>query len=192
MRGLCVGAVLVALLSCVGCSATKDSNKVPAVVRVDDVTFKGPWAADFAELYQHAEGDEVRRALQDGVISAGEYRHFEHSIEECLDGRGVRARFTQGQWLYERPADVPDDDVDRCLEANGATVMTLRDSMLQNPEHIDESESMARCLVREGAVVPMYDAQDYARELESGKYSFDVESEAFSKCLEAPVGGWQK
>jgi hypothetical protein len=189
VRDLGAGMVLFALMSCVGCSAAQDGNAASAVVRVDDVTFNRPWAADFAELYQHASGEDVRRALRDGVITAGEYRHFEHAIEECLDGRGVSARFSRGQWLYERPADVPDDEVDRCLEDNGATVMALRDSVLQNPEHIDESESMARCLVREGAVAPMYDAQDYARELESGAYSFDIESEAFSKCLDAPVGG---
>jgi hypothetical protein len=189
VRDLAFAVVLVALASCAGCSGAPPHPDPEAVVRVGNLTFTGPWAADFADLYQHTEDEEVRRALRDGVITAGEYVFFEHSIEGCLEQVGVRGRFSDGQWLYERPDEVPDEEVDRCLRSNGAAVMALRDAVVQNPAHVDEGESMARCLVREGAVPPTYDAQDYARELESGSYSFDIESDAFSNCLEAPAGG---
>jgi hypothetical protein len=178
-------AAFVAALALSGCAAQSESAEQKKIA-VGKATFSGSWASSLAQLYRDTPNRDIKNALKDGSISGQDYSYFEGKVEKCFTSIGVEGKLVDGTWEYKRPDRVPDSKVDDCLRDNGVQLLTLRDQMTRNPKNQDESTAMARCLVAVGAADPNYSARDYERELESGEFSFDADSDGASKCLADP------
>jgi hypothetical protein len=187
-----LAGIAVAVCTVTGCAQhTGDElpHTSPTEASVGTVKFQGPWAGSFAQEYRDATRKDAREALQDGKITDAEYAYFESEIVSCLSDLGVRnAKLTDGQWQYSRPDSIPDSKVDDCMRSNGIQVMALRDSIVANPSNVDQDAALVACLVRKKAVPAGYSVKDYKRELSVNKYSFDLNSNAFSECNDNPLG----
>lgn len=93
--------------------------------------------------------------------------------------------------------DLPtDEDGDRANAANldcGSDsgyieLCSLRNSLLRNPENLDENTIMAACAVRQKIAPQSYTAKDYARDIENWSFPFSTSSMEFGKCIDDPLG----
>ncbi|WP_031261929.1 hypothetical protein [Curtobacterium sp. B18] len=151
--------------------------------------FQGPWAIAFSDAYRTASDSEVREALADGQVTDAEYNYFVNRISNCMTDLGLtNVKLKDGEWGYTRPVKTDEAAVDKCLQDGGARVLLIRDAIARNPEHLDEDEIMAKCLVRQGIVPKSYTAKQYSRESESENFSFDFDSPEFDKCNDDPLG----
>ncbi|NQX24862.1 hypothetical protein [Curtobacterium sp. VKM Ac-2852] len=166
-----------------------DAEKPPATSGGTQKNFHGPWASAFSDAYRIASDSEVREALADGEITDAEYNYFVNRISNCMTDLGLtNVKLKDGEWAYTRPVKTDETAVDKCLQDGGARVLLIRDAIARNPEHLDEDEIMARCLVGQGLVPKSYTAKQYSRETESENFSFDFNSAAFEKCNDDPLG----
>jgi hypothetical protein len=189
------GIVVVTAALIAGCSGPSSGDDLSAyapkqtTAAVGSLKFSGPYASDFASAYRHAKDPDELEALSDGKITDREYTYFVSKITSCLSDLGVKATYKEGNWDYTRPHGVPDSRVDGCLSSSGQSILSLAESVKQNPRNIDEDAVMAACLVRKKVVPDGYTAEDYKRELESDNFTFDPNSSAFEECNSEDVPG---
>lgn len=155
-----VAAVLcAAALS--GCSAAAPVPGDPATGASSSGRFTGPWADLFEQTYAEAASDDERAALDDSEVSAEEYAYFQDKIVACLDGLGVSAQFqSDGSLDYSKPKGVSRDSIQKCNADNGIRIIALRDAIVRNPAHLDETKIMLECLQRNGVVGAGYTSAD--------------------------------
>ncbi len=93
--------------------------------------------------------------------------------------------------------DLPtDEDGERANAANldcGSDsgfieLCALRNSLLRNPENLDENTIMAACAVMQKIAPPSYTGKDYARDIDGWTFPFSTSSIEFGKCIDDPLG----
>lgn len=183
MRGLAVIAAFACSLVLSGCS---DSGIDVSSVAKERSAPAHPWADLIKSTRDEAHTDAEREALSDGVISDQEYAYFQEQIVSCLRDLGVTATWQPDKTLsYSGPKTVTQDQINRCNEENGLSIIALRDAILRNPQQLDESQILVDCLKRAGAV----DSSFTPERLESGNGIGSVlSSPEFDKCNADPLG----
>lgn len=175
--GLAVGAS--------GCSDSHDPNPTRSSAARTGPGFSGPWASLFESAYRESKTVDERNALEDGEVSDKEYSYFRQKIIECLAAVGVTANWgAEGALDYSRPSNVSNDDVQRCNQEGGLSILLLRDAILRNPDNLDEGEIMAACLRRIHAVPPNFTARDLAAGRDLDRLS---KADGFSQCEVDPL-----
>jgi hypothetical protein len=184
MRILSLPAIALCAMALTGCA--------PAVAPPDPMPdasssgrFTGPWAELFEVTYEQATSDDERAALDDSEISAEEYAYFQDRIIGCLDRIGVSGSFaSDGSLSYTKPEDASEDAIRDCNAENGIRVIGLRDAILRNPNHLDESEIMLECLQRNDVVGPAYTVADLENGVDIEKLSAESD---FAGCAADPL-----
>ncbi|NTW40278.1 MAG: hypothetical protein HGA44_10400 [Cellulomonadaceae bacterium] len=192
---------LLALLA-TGCQSSTDNDTGDDAHGVTETTvevpdFSGPYAAEFAESYQSAESDFVRRALEDENISDAEYAEMTERFRQCLADVGITFKGFDSTGAYSTTLAPNADDthelVGTCVTESGQDAIgLLRDLISVNPQNLDTATIMAECLVREGVVEPGYGPDDYTTD-STGRFA-DLEAlpadlaEAVESCSSDPLG----
>lgn len=145
--------------------------------------FSGPWAELFQQTYDQGTAEE-KAALEDGQISAQEYAYFQDKIVACLSGLGVPAHFQgDGTLAYSNPTQVSQDRIAKCNADNGIRVLTLKDTITQNPQHLDENQAIVECLRHFGLVGADYTEDDLANGVDVAKIG---QTKEFAGCVGDP------
>lgn len=180
--------VLVAAGSVVGCATASDDRATLAgrgSAVAPPTPFVGPWASLMTDTYADASPAE-RDALADGVIDELERSFFRDRVVACLSDLGVEASFAEdGSLDYTNNDGVSEEEINACMSANGVRVLTLHDAIARNPENLDESTIMVRCLQEAEVVGPEYTTSDF----EAGRNLDELADEdGFVACTADPLG----
>lgn len=182
--------VSLALVLCVvltGCGAGEDdaptTGTAPDSASSDQ--FSGPWGDLFASTFAETTSDVEREALADGVVSSQEYAYFQGQVISCLEDLGITGHFASDKSLmYANPKKIDQDTITGCMTDNGLRIVTLRDAMDRNPDHLDENKIMVECLKRAGAVDQNYSDQDFIAGVDLDHL---LESDSFADCNSDPL-----
>ena len=158
--------------------------------------FSGPYAAEFAEAYRSTTDELVHEILAKESITDQDYAIVSGRFVKCMANKGFRVQIDgpAGQMtMFDLPTD---EDGDRANAANldcGSDsgyieLCALRNSILRNPENLDENTIMAACAVRQKIAPPSYTAKDYARDIENWSFPFSTSSMEFGRCIDDPLG----
>lgn len=154
----------------------------------------GPgWSAEFAQARDTATSDLQRVVLSDDTITEQELAAVQDAFRDCLEADGFSdVSFTPdgGYGLVPPPAldqDAINAHVTECERATVGSIFQLWNATTRNPTNVDESQLMARCLVKQGLVPGGYSAADYAAEMQNGALSFDAEDPRFAVCASDPL-----
>lgn len=190
------GAVAVALVTAaalVGCSQTADSSSAdlrrpPAVFTGPVPSFSGPWASDFADAYRSTTSELVHGILEKGSITDQDYAEVSSAYVKCMANKGFKAEVT-GPFGESVIDTGPGDDAAhaKCSEDMGV-IAGLRRDILRNPEHRDEEEIVAACLVDKKVAPPGYSKRDYEADLQAQRFPYSIDDPGFSKCVNDPLG----
>lgn len=154
--------------------------------------FSGPYAGDFAAAYQNSKSDLQRKVLADGVITEAEMSALQDAFRACVTTYGItNVSFdVDGSMSLKPPTSWTQDQVNAVVSECGSTTIDGPDlifnELRRNPQHADEAELMAACLVRVGLAPAGYTAQDYRTD-SPDNYPFDSKSDKFGKCVSDPV-----
>lgn len=144
----------------------------------------GAWADEFKLAAEEAATEEEREALADGVITDQEYAYFQARILECLEAIGVDASWTADGTLSYNPNGADNQSIDDCNIDNGDRLLALRDAIIRNPDHLDQSKILVECLRRVGVVGRDYTVDDLNAELDFDRI---LTSPDFAGCIADPL-----
>lgn len=182
---LAAGALALSLCACspdAGAGGAADDQ--PGRAAVEAPSFDGPWAGLFVSTWEEST-DVERDALADGEIDELEYAYFRAQIIECMNGLGLDARWEpDGSLSYGNSETLDHDDVTECMRSSGLRIVTLKDTMVRNPENLDENQIMVACLQRAGVVPPSYTAEDFGSQRDIDAI---LDTEGFDGCNAAPL-----
>ncbi len=158
--------------------------------------FRGPYAVEFAEAYRSTTDDVAHEILAKESITDQDYAIVSGRFVKCMANKGFRVQIDgpAGQMtMFDLPTD---EDGDRANAANldcGSDsgyieLCSLRNSLLRNPENLDENTIMAACAVKQKIAPPSYTAKDYARDIDRWTFPFSTSSMEFGKCISDPLG----
>lgn len=200
-QATCAALGIALLVATAGCAQHAEGNVV--VVGSDDPstpTFTGPWADAFAQAYRTAGTTEQRQMLADGIVSELEYSQVRDGFAACLADVGYTVTWAAdgGYTLDVGSAEVDDahvqDLVGACDTEHLGDIDYLYEQTTRNPQHLDEAEIMAACLVRSDVVPPSFTTDDYAAwfEADDGALPYTVSAAAgqvaFDACNADPLG----
>lgn len=123
-------------------------------------TASDAWKETFALTSEQAATADEREALADGTITDQEYAYFQNQILECLDSIGVDASWTSDGDLVYNPNGAEESAINECNADHGIRLLALRDAIIRNPDHRDDSTIIVECLRRVGLVGQEYTADD--------------------------------
>ena len=181
---------LIALSGVAACSPAS-ADDAPSAAATDGVPeFSGPWAADFADTYEHFDDEFSHAALADSTISDMEFQEGMAIIQECYDAAGFSVEYDQ--YGYETVTSVggtgdPMDVMGQCAFADGG-VSVLYYMVKGNPENVEQETLIAECLVREGVVEPGFTGQDFTEMMDSGDLPWAPGDERVEPCMKDPLG----
>lgn len=192
---------LAFVTGCVGSTGGNESGPVQIGTPAANSTysgsvpeFNGPWASDLTSVYRSTNSELVHEILADGVISDQEYAEIANQFVKCMSGKGFTVvlstteltayTVTNGQGHTHSEID----DADRACGLDFERVGGLLAEMKRNPEHLDENTMIAACLVKAKVVPTTYTANDYAAELQTQKFPFDVTDSKVTECIANPLG----
>jgi len=153
--------------------------------------FTGPWAADFNLAYRTTQSTLAHQILAKGSITAADYTTISTAFESCMKAHGFNATVDGpgGQMTVTKVHD--SSAMNRALNVCGHgfnQVASLYGQISRNPQHLNENEIMAACLVRSKLVPSSYTADDYAAELVRQKFPFNIDSGSALACIGNRLG----
>lgn len=190
-----VGAALVmgvALMTVTGCVADARPTATPTVDPAPH--FDGPWAAEFAQAYASTSSDSLdRKILRTGQVTDQDYAAVSNAFVTCMAGKGFHAVITGPSGAGEVTNATPQNQdavqaAEKICDPPFAVISALRGAILANPEHLNENDIVTACLVKKRLVPPSYTAKDYASDLATQKFPFDINSPTFMSCTADPLG----
>lgn len=156
--------------------------------------FTGPWAAEFNLAYRSTTNTLAHQILAKGSITRADFAQVTHAYTSCMAQHGLTATINGpgGQGSISTTAGKSPDlsTVNLALAAcdsGFAEVSALNWEILRNPQHLNENDIMAACLVREKVVPSTYTPADYAADLVTQKFSFNIDSAAANTCISDPL-----
>lgn len=159
--------------------------------------FETPWEAEFTEAYLGSTSDLQREILEDGQITEDEADELRSALQTCLAEQGFTdvTFYGAGAFAEQPPAGMSNEDhyaiVSACHQAawgdEAADVYYLYYRVERNPDHEDETDIMAACLVRAGLVETGYSGEDYADDAANDEHPFDTSAAQFQDCLLSPL-----
>lgn len=160
MRAPAAGlSVLALVLVLAGCSGSPTAGGVGSSAP-SAVSARGPWAGAIRATYNQSDNVQVKSALSDGEISEQEVAFFQERILQCLEGLGLRGKWTEdGALSYSGSRNVARESINDCNTKNGLDLITLHQAIARNPDNLNEGEIMVACLRRVRAVGPEYTAE---------------------------------
>jgi hypothetical protein len=178
---------------------THDAGPVPYIPAAQTYkgpvpNFTGPWAAEFSLAYRSTTSTLAHKVLAKGVITTADHNQLsdayiacmaQHGFTATVDGPGGQGSMSPsaGKHLTESAMNVA---VGAC-DDGFAQVSALNYEILRNPQHLNENDIMVACLVREKVAPSTYTTADYAADLISQTFSFNINSAAANKCITDPL-----
>lgn len=160
--------------------------------------FAGPWAAEFNLAYRSTTDTLAHKILAKESISKADYAQVSHAYTSCMTHHGFTATVTgpggQGSISAKAGKSLDQSAVNAAIstcDQGFAQVSALNYQILRNPQHLNENDIMAACLVRETLVPATYTAADYAADLVTQKFPFKIDSAAANSCISAPLDNGQ-
>lgn len=191
---LALAGTLAACTAAMPPSHDRPSSSVPRA----DQGFSGPWADELSSVYSRAATEFERDALRDGVVSDSEFSEMETRFSRCLASRSVAFNGFQRGGGYEfRPTgttttEEANKQADACSAESGLdTVGYIYFAMQRNPDHLDDAEIMAQCLINRKVVPRDYSARDYTRDSPGMTFPFRdgrAGEKALNECAVDPLG----
>ncbi|CAM5518394.1 Lipoprotein OS=Leifsonia shinshuensis OX=150026 GN=HNR13_001374 PE=4 SV=1 [Leifsonia shinshuensis] len=107
---------------------------------------------------------------------------------KCMANKGFTATITGP--AGEGTVDAGEESFEAEAECNAdlSVIATLRGAILRNPDHRDEEEIVAACLVDKKVAPPGYSKRDYGADLQAQKFPYSIENPGFSTCVNDPLG----
>lgn len=176
-----------------GCSSSSLNTPNEAMSPASSEASSHAWKSEFDQLLSNpSSSDTLRRVLADYRIADSEISDLQDRLRECLKPAGVvRVDFSNSEAKFETntPDRDPDEfvaDLDRCDEEVGyTTAALLYFSILNNPNHVDRTQDLVACLIDKGLLPGDYDAEQYRKDLEAGRFPVDfndANAELFVEC----------
>lgn len=156
--------------------------------------FRGPYAVEFAEAYRSTTDNVVREILAKESITDQDYATAAGIFVKCMANKGFTVEIDGPAGEMSIPNALADDAFERANSASEgcnsgwSALCALRGQILRNPQHLDENEIVAACLVRSGIAPPSYTPKDYARDLETWNFPYSTSSMEFNNCVGDPLG----
>lgn len=188
-----VGVALAIATALAGCSQATDSSAGepgrPSPAYSGPIpSFSGPWASEFAEAYRSTTSEVVHRILKKESITDRDYTEVSSSYVKCMANKGFKAEVTGpfGESVVDtgRGDDAAQQECDQDL----SVIAALRRNVDRNPEHRDEEEIVAACLVDKKVAPPGYSKRDYEADLQAQRFPYSIDDPGFSKCVNDPLG----
>ena len=183
-------ATLLLLAGCSSSTASAPQDAGGAAVFTGEVPkFTGPWAAEFAQAYRETTDELTHRILATGTITDADYAELSSVFIKCMKDKGVVATVDgpAGQATTSRAPNEM-EAMKTCNTVFGVGA-GLHGQLVRNPQNLDENLIVAACLVRVGLVPASYTAKSYAEELETQKFSYDINNAKFMSCTSNPLAG---
>lgn len=153
------------------------------------------------QLLTWASKDEkpvLERAKKNGGLSASDYEKAWSDYKSCMVSRGYKP-FELIKWpngVYEMPSHMVGtqkqeekyaEDYHECYGKKIMAIDTLYTAQVGNPSlYADQTEGVADCLKRSGAVSMDFSISTFKSEIGSGKYSqFDIQDPKVRACFAA-------
>ncbi|MET4705835.1 hypothetical protein [Frigoribacterium sp. UYMn621] len=156
--------------------------------------FTGPWGAEFSLAYRSTTSTAAHKVLAKGIITTADSNQLTEAYISCMAHHGFTATVDgpggQGSISPTAGTPLPESAMNAAVGAcddGFAQVSALNYQILRNPQHLNENDIMAACLVREKVAPTTYTAADYAADLVSQKFSFNINSAAANKCITDPL-----
>ena len=150
---------------------------------------KGPYSADIQQAKAKTTSDFQRQVLADGKITRAEYEEAVDRYVSCMNSHGAEISKTlnsAGYYYYSQPGVAsPSSWTTKCADDSTGFVESLYVQMLRNPNHIDENELMAQCLVRSRLAPAGYTGKKYAED-QKAAFPFSADDPRFNACLDNP------
>jgi len=192
MRKSIIAGAVVALAATAlsGCASTTDRPaSAPSPVFSGHVpAFSGPWAAEFERAYRSTTSDIVHRILAKGSITDRDYAAVSGAYERCMANKGFPTRVTGPAGEAETQGGEESLKADEACNGDFAVIASLRANILRNPQHLNEDEIVAACLVDKGLAPKSYTVKDYETNLQSQSFPFSIDDPRFTKCTTDPLG----
>ncbi|MEO7121784.1 MAG: hypothetical protein ABI400_01440 [Lacisediminihabitans sp.] len=153
--------------------------------------FTGPWAAEFNFAYRTTQSKLAHQILAKGSITPADYTTISTAFESCMKSHGFNATVDGpgGQMTVTKVHDK--SALDSALNTCGHgfnQVASLYGQISRNPQHLNENQIMAACLVRSKLAPASYTPDDYAADLVSQKFPFNIDSGGALACISNPLG----
>ncbi|MFC5337287.1 hypothetical protein [Leucobacter denitrificans] len=186
----------------IGCSST-DTNSIPIP---DGISFSGPHAETFEEVWKRTTSDFSREVIKDQRITDQEWAETKSRMEQCISDTGMTLDSIDedGGTLVSFnsvPPSLGGEKVDECSMSSGLDdIGFLRYQLITNPNNIEPSIIMAECLVRAKVVEPSYSAAQYLEEIDLVSESHpgisyvvdpEIGYDALITCSDDPTNSFQ-
>lgn len=181
--------VTAALSGCSETSSSPDGVGPSAGVYTGPVpAFSGPWASEFAAAFRSTKSEVVHAILEKGSITDQDYAEVSSAYVRCMANKGFTATITGP--AGEGTVDAGEESFEAEAECNAdlSVIAMLRGAILRNPDHRDEEEIVAACLVAKKVAPPGYAKRDYEADLQSQKFPYSIDDPGFSACVNDPLG----
>lgn len=188
-------AVLTVLaLGLAGCADT------PGLAETTDdpeVSFTGPYAAQFEYGMRAATSDFARAALSDGVISEQEFTESWGAYTDCLEDADITITVnfdgsTETSSHSPLSADEDQEVINKCsLASDEALVAALFFDIRRNPQGLDEDTIIAECLAQANVVPRGFAGTDLQQDRPADAIPFTdpiAGPEALARCRVDPLG----
>lgn len=188
---------ILASLGLAGCSQTHQIDAGSTSRPGDSPTFSGPYADDFRQAYEDARSNKVRRILADGRVTAQEFASARSGTNSCMRDNGYYldwdthgGGFSVGAGDEKYPDDFQkksDPILQACERENDGGVTFLYQQTTLNPQNIDQSNDILKCLRSHDLVPKGYAKRDWDHDNETGKVPFDEFDPKAQACQFDPL-----
>lgn len=199
LAALCVSLVLT-ITSCASDPQQSEQSETGSdpMASVSSEGFSGPYATEFAYNSSIAPTEEVRQILSDSEITEAEFSTVLTAFKRCASDLGYEIRDYKFDGSYG--VDFKDGEdtalvnsrINDCSKSTGeAQVGSLYSWINRNPERLNESEIVAECLVKSGAVDNGFTAADYDSSVMNNDVPFldpATGGDTLEKCQVDPLG----
>lgn len=185
-------AIVPVFLVIAGCSPGTSSPGGNA----DVPSFEGAWQPELQQAWRDSTTDRQRGVLADGKISEAEVSELEGLFTSCMASKNLTVTWEPASAEFSvnpvqvgtvPPTDAQvEDAVKSCQRESQSTIVDLYYEMTRNPQHEDERELMAACLVRVKLVPAGYSAKDYERDHATDPKPAYFETQQYRGCVVDP------
>lgn len=197
MRRPLLGLAIVASTLAVAIAGCAGTEEAAISTQGAEVSFMGPYAAQFEYGMRAATSDFARAALSDGVISEQEFTESWGAYTDCLEDADITITVnfdgsTETSSNSLLSADEDQEVINKCsLASDEALVAALFFDIRRNPQGLDEDTIIAECLAKANVVPRGFAGTDLQQDRPADAIPFTdpvAGPGALARCRVDPLG----